>query len=793
MTHWRKSLKSPHTAALLFIIVVYIVLCRGVFWGGSVMSSGDLSAAFFPWQTYGTEAVKAGYLPELFPRSFCGYFFIGNVQTQFFHPTFLLSLVLGPLSALCASMCLHLLLTTIGTYVYFNYLTKSVVASLFGALAFCPAGFFIYRASVGHTTVLFSLAPLPWVLYCAELLLDGKRAWPFVGLVLGMSLSLLGGHPQFTLYILIALAWVVLYRFSREPERLRAWSRGTGWIAGAGIVFLLVTCAQLLPTYEVIQNLGDRDPDSVYRFCVKDSVTPLTLLTLLHSNAVGLRTDLVSGNEFWASHSGWHEINMFIGVTTLCVMLGFMCYINKRRRRWLLAMLFIILILAMGNHTPIYGFLYKYFPPVRLFRGASRIQCMLQFFMAMTAALGLAGALRRKEDKRKWVVITMTAFIGSWLLLLAFMVLSYEETIQLMARGANRAYRLCSMDIPYDLGNYTAWNGYLQKFYEDMLSRLLLHWGLALLVVLPLILAVVEVRSKRIATWCACALCALCVVESGVLFYRNIDIISRPEFMQRYFHTTPVIEHMKKQEGHFRFIADDSLYALDVRRRFMNYFPNRIGMHGLRNARGYERLLNYRYTHYFNMMMEREPDAYLGMIFKLPSFSSLSVPMMERLNIRYFLSKETLSDPVLKEDFSNNSVKVYRFNNNLGPAYFCKQECLVAGATAATPKAPGSVNYREINPEDMMVEVEANEDCVLTFSQICFPGWRAWLDSKPVEVEEAFGTFVAVRVPAGKHKVRLEYRSGRIRAGMALSVSGLLLCAGVFFYLRRKETGQNST
>jgi Bacterial membrane protein YfhO len=788
MTRWRKSLRSPHTAALLFIIVVYIVLCRGVFWGGSVMASGDISAAFFPWQSYGVEAVKAGYLPELFPRSFCGYSYLGNVQAQFFHPTFLLSLLMGPLTGLCASMCLHLLLTTIGTYVYFHYLTKSVPASLFGALAFCPAGFFIYRAGVGHTTVLFSLAPLPWVCYCTELLLDGRRAWPFVGLVLGMSLSLLGGHPQFTLYILVVLAWIALYRFSRKREQLAKWSRGIGWIAGGGMVFLLVVCAQLLPTYEVIQNLGDRNPTAVHSQCVKDSITPLSLLTLLHPNAIGQRTEVhLVDNVFWGSHSGWHEINMFVGVTTLCVMLSFFCYIGKRRRRWLLATLVAILILAMGNHTPVYDFLYMYFPPIRLFRGASRIQCLLQFFMAMGAALGLAGALRGGQEKKKWVLVTLSVFLGGWFLMLALMLISPEETIQLMARGVNRAYRLGTDQIPYDLSNPAALSRYFYKFYCILLNLMGLHLGLAI-AVLPFIYAVVAAPSARIAKWCVYALCVFCAVESGVLFYRNIEVIPRSAFMQRYFYSTPVIEHMKKQEGHFRFIADDSLYAWFVRPHMLNYFPNRMGMQGLYNARGYERLLNRRYTRYFNMMMNRAPDEYLAMIFRLQHFSFVSLPMMERLNIRYFLSTQQLPEISLQHEFNDDQVIVYRFKNNLGPAYLCKPECLGADAKAKTPKAPGSVSYREINPEDFRVEVDAEEDSVLTFSQITYPGWRAWLDGKPVEVEEAFDTFVALRVPVGKHEVRLEYRSGRVRAGMALSLTGLLLLAGVFFYLKRKET-----
>jgi hypothetical protein len=64
----------------------------------------------------------------------------------------------------------------------------------------------------------------------------------------------------------------------------------------------------------------------------------------------------------------------------------------------------------------------------------------------------------------------------------------------------------------------------------------------------------------------------------------------------------------------------------------------------------------------------------------------------------------------------------------------------------------------------------------VTVSQFDFPGWRAWVDGRPVSIRAAPGTgLIAVAVPAGEHELLLRFGdTPPRRAGAILSLLGLV-------------------
>jgi hypothetical protein len=82
----------------------------------------------------------------------------------------------------------------------------------------------------------------------------------------------------------------------------------------------------------------------------------------------------------------------------------------------------------------------------------------------------------------------------------------------------------------------------------------------------------------------------------------------------------------------------------------------------------------------------------------------------------------------------------------------------------------------EESPDEVEYEVTAPEPTVLVRTTRMFPGWRAYVDGEPVTLQTALGFFQGVSVPPGKHRVRFELRSDRLRLGLFLSgVGGVLL------------------
>ena len=60
-----------------------------------------------------------------------------------------------------------------------------------------------------------------------------------------------------------------------------------------------------------------------------------------------------------------------------------------------------------------------------------------------------------------------------------------------------------------------------------------------------------------------------------------------------------------------------------------------------------------------------------------------------------------------------------------------------------------------------------------------YPSWRAAIDGREASIDRANAIAMAVRVPAGRHALRLEYREPWREAGALLTLSGLAICAGL--------------
>lgn len=69
-----------------------------------------------------------------------------------------------------------------------------------------------------------------------------------------------------------------------------------------------------------------------------------------------------------------------------------------------------------------------------------------------------------------------------------------------------------------------------------------------------------------------------------------------------------------------------------------------------------------------------------------------------------------------------------------------------------------------------------------------YPGWRAFLDYRPLPIRPFSHAFQQVSVPAGAHRLRFEYRARGLRSGAVISaVSSLLLFLAFRFWRRRPD------
>ncbi len=98
----------------------------------------------------------------------------------------------------------------------------------------------------------------------------------------------------------------------------------------------------------------------------------------------------------------------------------------------------------------------------------------------------------------------------------------------------------------------------------------------------------------------------------------------------------------------------------------------------------------------------------------------------------------------------------------------------------------GKVRWVKDLPDTVELQVDSNAPGWVILRDTYFPGWLATVDGHAVEIRRADVLFRAVRVPAGKHRVRFAYQPSSVRLGGGISLAALL-GLGLFGAVNRRR------
>jgi hypothetical protein len=118
----------------------------------------------------------------------------------------------------------------------------------------------------------------------------------------------------------------------------------------------------------------------------------------------------------------------------------------------------------------------------------------------------------------------------------------------------------------------------------------------------------------------------------------------------------------------------------------------------------------------------------------------------------------------------------------LDPGFAPRSEVVLAAARGRGQAAsPGADDVRVVSRRLDAIEVEAQLAAagILVVLEAFEPGWVATVDAAPAEVLRANGLFRAVRLEAGRHRVRFAYRPRSVAYGAAISAFGLAAALGL--------------
>jgi hypothetical protein len=361
-------------------LVALIHLTPPSFFGGV-----DWLQLHLPARQYMRQALLAGHLPLWNPHVALGRPFLADIETAVFYPPNVLYLALDPSVAYALLTAAHASLGCWGMMQLGRHLRIDPWARWLCAALLVSSQAVVARLQAGQSHYGHAIYYLPLLLLlCARLVREAT--WRRVlGIALLLALQLLCGHPQIAWITWLGLATFCLGCTVPTREGLRR----AGWAVGAllaAILFALALAAPtLLPFLELVgqgnrvaQTVESSGQDAMNAFHWSSLVVP----------------DAGRAAFYW-------EFNLFTGVAAVIGGAGGLIACRREQAvRGLIAMGAVGGVLGTAGLTPAFALFFHVLPGTSVFRLHARAGLLL--VIALVVGLGLLVSRRTPLRTAAW-------------------------------------------------------------------------------------------------------------------------------------------------------------------------------------------------------------------------------------------------------------------------------------------------------------------------------------------------------------------------------------------------------
>lgn len=413
--------------ALLLLLLATLFLGKVILHPDKMIYShdSDLIDMGYPYYYLADSILKTGNIPFWNPSIHCGRPLIGNPNFALFYPLNILFFILPTHLAFGYLYLLHIFMGGLFIYLFARYINLDKSSSFISGIIFMFCGSMVLRIYAGHYSLIINIIWLPLVFLFLEIALN-KRSL-FYGLLTGVpiALQLLGGHPQLSFYMLLALGLYFLFRaffIIKQERNYKIISRLCLIFLLSLVIGLLLSAIQLIPCLEFLSCII-RKQGTLYDFTTMFSFPLRNFITLILPDFFGNP----SNYTYWGSSNYW-EFSLYIGIFPLILVFLSICF--KRNNRLVLfftALAFLSLLLALGKNTPIYWLMWKFVPGFNLFRAPARFLFLFSFAASILAGFGFSFlkqdfTLIKKTRERIWGLLVIVAIITLLLGLIRYII-----------------------------------------------------------------------------------------------------------------------------------------------------------------------------------------------------------------------------------------------------------------------------------------------------------------------------------------------------------------------------------
>jgi hypothetical protein len=423
-----KARRGFDTLAIAALVVV-IIFCYWGFLSGRSFIWDDTLTEYYPGVNYFAKSIHTGRFPLWFPGVRDGLPFYCDPQiTAFYPPQWLLVPFVKnsrlPFLIYQRYIVLHYLLGGLFTYGFLRQRKLNPMAALGGALVFCLSGF--ASLHLVNFVIIQTCIWLPLQLLFVDRLFAGKSRWGRLGLIGAMTMSLLAGHPQTTVYcwyLVVAYWFYRSYSSCREPGVVKDALR----LIGTFVLVFGLSAYLLIPA---AQNWWRTKRSSLPFEATADTSLPRReLLTLFVPNFFGITKSLDSPIPFWgfdphspsvignspvnAKPGYWQywEFGIYAGQIFWLGLLLLLFNWRKLEDRstvvfflvtWVIAIWF-----ALGRYGGLFQVLYRILPGVSFFRGPAKMSVVSTFAAAVITGYAVDLLAQRPRGLRCSPILLM--------------------------------------------------------------------------------------------------------------------------------------------------------------------------------------------------------------------------------------------------------------------------------------------------------------------------------------------------------------------------------------------------
>lgn len=744
------------------VIGIFSVLIIIFFWGhisGNAFMWEDFMEMYYPFQFFAAKGFHAGQIPFWNPYVFAGMPFTADLQNGFFYigHQIIYALSGGNLSSYLLQffLILHYLIAMIGAWKLAKNLGISNWGSLLSGIVYGVSGFIVVRMI--HHAVLFHLAWFPLIVALFYKAVTQRNFYNSFLCAIVLGITMLSGHPQMTLYIIFFLALLTIFILItdfKNPDK-----QGSIMLAGLNAIIPVllgvgIFAIQFLPSQELAPI--SRRAEMTYEKSLDGAMTLTQSVTLALPKVLGYSgAEPAPDSEFWYEgkqrYYYWETV-IYFGVVGLILMVVGLAGKRLGSLKWfLLGMGLLGFFYGMGDNFFIHPIIWN-LPLFKLFRNPVRMACFLVLGASVLAGSGLDTIIFSNQtdlqEKNKLAKISLIAGLA-----VAFLgLLTVSGFIPSL------------FNAPQELAKSSASSGIMA-----------LLGGLSVGLV-----SFFAIKGRLPITGAAVAILALCVIDLFSFGIKQNQGTLSPDQTFQATDQEPSMQNLKVN-------LPSNIFRVNMRNREGMLMKRNQGcVSNMMLIEGYNPLLLQRIIP--PAKDEATSNDLLNVKYGIQSDGKGGAGLAERTTA--FTHARFVYNVVVAKDDSAAAEAMRSTTINFAKTAVVSQESNtenkdlsgLQGTPDSTTKT-GIANITSYNNQQITIEANTNQKGLLVLSEIWFPAWKVYIDSKEAELLRTNFSLRGVVVPQGKHKIEFKYESEAFSKGaMLTAISTLFSVVGVIIF-----------